>query len=76
MDDDPPIVLKILKDMHESGKGIVGMKIFGAGRLCNRMDECLRYVLSLECIDAFTIGQENRSQLVDLVKRIPDAGSL
>jgi hypothetical protein len=47
------------------------MKILGAGALANRIDECLRYALSLDCVDCFTIGAENRQQLDDLVKRIP-----
>jgi 1-deoxyxylulose-5-phosphate synthase len=73
MDDDVPTIVNILKKMHKDGKGIVGMKIFGAGRLLNKRDECLRYVLNLDCIDAFTIGQENQDQLEDLIRRIPDA---
>ena len=73
MDDDVPTVVNMLQKMHEAGKGIVGMKIFGAGRLCNRVDECLQYVLNLDCVDAFTIGQENKIQMEDLMKRIPEA---
>lgn len=72
MDADVPTVEKILKKMHNNGKGVVGMKIFGAGRLVNKIDECLRYVLDLDFIDAFTIGQENKKQMYDLIKRIPE----
>jgi predicted aldo/keto reductase-like oxidoreductase len=56
MDADVPIVEKVLQKMHDDGKGIVGMKIFGGGRLVNKVDECLRYVLNLDFVDAFTIG--------------------
>ena len=72
MDADVPTVEKILKKMHNNGKGVVGMKIFGAGRLVNKIDECLKYVLSLDFVDAFTIGQENKNQMYDLIKRIPE----
>jgi len=73
MDADVPTVENILKRMHEDGKGVIGMKIFGGGRLVNKIDECLKYVLSLDYVDAFTIGQENEEQMLDLVKRIPEA---
>ncbi|MGB8317733.1 MAG: aldo/keto reductase [Ignavibacteriaceae bacterium] len=72
MDDNVSVVTKVLKRMHEKGKGIVGMKIFGGGRLTDKPDECLRYVLGLDFVDAFTIGQESKAQMLDLVKRIPD----
>lgn len=73
MDDDVPVVVKILKKMHSDGKGVIGMKIFGAGRLTDRIDECLQYVLGLDCIDAFTIGQESQREMQDLLRRIPAA---
>ena len=73
MDADVPIVEKVLQKMHNDGKGIVGMKIFGGGRLVNKVDECLRYVLNLDFVDAFTIGQENQKEMQDLLKRIPEA---
>jgi len=73
MDADVPTVVNVLRKMHNDGKGIIGMKIFGGGSLTERVDECLKYVLSLDCVDAFTIGQENKSEMEDLLKRIPEA---
>lgn len=73
MDSDVSTVTKVLNKMHADGKGVIGMKIFGAGRLLDRRDECLRYVLSLDFVDAFTIGQESQRELQDLIKRIPAA---
>ena len=73
MDDDVPTVVKILQKMHKDGKGVIGMKIFGGGQLRNQADKCLKYVLSLDCVDAFTIGQENPEEMQDLLKRIPAA---
>ncbi|MBI4874781.1 MAG: aldo/keto reductase [Acidobacteria bacterium] len=73
MDADPQTVAGVLKEMKAAGKGVIGMKILGAGRLRNRAGECLRYVLSLDCVDAFTIGSENREELGDLLRRIPPA---
>lgn len=73
MDGEVPTVVKVLKKMHDDGKGVVGMKIFGAGRLVDRRDECLRYVLGLDFVDAFTIGQRGQDEMLDLMKRIPEA---
>ncbi len=71
MDDTVDKVVPILKKMFDQGKSVLGMKIFGAGDLRDKTDECLRYVLNQEYVDAFTIGQENQDEMRDLVKRIP-----
>ena len=73
MDADVPTVAKILGTMHRDGKGIIGMKILGAGQLQDQIDDCLRFILNIDGVDAFTIGQESNEQLMDLVKRIPEA---
>jgi 1-deoxyxylulose-5-phosphate synthase len=71
MDGSPAEVIPLLRQMKSAGKGVIGMKILGAGALVGRIDECLRYALGLDCVDCFTIGAESREQLDDLVKRIP-----
>ncbi len=73
MDAEVPTVQRVLQKMHDSGKGIIGMKIFGGGALTNKVDECLSFVLSLQYVHSFTIGQENQAQMRDLIKRIPAA---
>jgi predicted aldo/keto reductase-like oxidoreductase len=74
MDDkNPEVVLSVLRDMKAKGKGIIGMKIFGAGKLRSRADECLQYALSLDCVDTFTIGVESTAELRDLQTKIPAA---
>ena len=73
MDSDVSTVLSVLRQMKASGKGIIGMKILGAGGLSKRVDEALQYALSLDCVDCFTIGSESRRQFHDLVERIPAA---
>lgn len=73
MDADPDTVISVLKEMKQAGKGVIGMKILGVGALVNRIDEALQFALSLDCVDCFTIGAEDRSQMEDLVRRIPPA---
>jgi len=71
MDAGVSTVVKSLGTMHSDGKGVIGMKILGAGQLQDQVDDCLRFVLNFDCVDAFTIGQESIEQMMDLVKRIP-----
>jgi 1-deoxyxylulose-5-phosphate synthase len=52
---------------------VIGMKILGAGKLRNKVDESLQFALSLDCVDCFTIGSESRAEMLDLVKKIPTA---
>ena len=73
MDAPPDVVVPILREMKAKGKGIIGMKILGAGRLRDRADECLQFALALDCVDVFTIGAESRGELQDLVTKIPNA---
>jgi predicted aldo/keto reductase-like oxidoreductase len=71
MDGDPPVVINALRDIKTAGKGVIGMKILGEGQLRSRVDEMLKHVLSLDCVDCFTIGIESKDELSDLLKRIP-----
>ena len=73
MDGTPEQILNLLQEMKNAGKGVIGMKILGAGRLRSKPDECLQFALAHEQIDAFTIGAEGVMELSDLVKKIPAA---
>lgn len=73
MDADPATVISVLRQMKQDGKGVIGMKILGAGRLRDRVDESLQHVLSLDCVDCFTIGAESRREMEELISRIPAA---
>jgi aryl-alcohol dehydrogenase-like predicted oxidoreductase len=73
MDADPQTVIGVLKEMKAKGKGVMGMKILGAGKLRNKADESLQFALSLDCVDCFTIGGESRAELEDLLTKIPAA---
>lgn len=63
----------VLAKMKAQGKGVIGMKILGAGQLRYRVDESLQYVLANSSVDAFTIGQESQVEMRDLIRRIPEA---
>ncbi|MFW5831732.1 MAG: aldo/keto reductase, partial [Prolixibacteraceae bacterium] len=71
MDDKVPVVSGVLKKMKDQGKGVIGMKILGAGHLSNKVDEALQYALAQDYMDCFTIGSESIGQFKDLTKKIP-----
>jgi len=73
MDADVPTVVNVLKEMKQKGKSIIGMKLFGAGELTDKVDECLQYTLAQDFVDCFTIGQEDHDQMNDLRKKIPES---
>ncbi len=73
MDASPPEVVTVLKEMKSQGKGIIGMKILGQGDLRNRVDDAIRYALSLGVLDAFTIGAESKTEQQDLITKIAAA---
>jgi len=74
---DAPVseVLPVLADLKRKGKGVIGMKILGAGRLRDRVDDALQYALASPVLDCFTIGAENQRELTDLIARIPMAST-
>jgi 1-deoxyxylulose-5-phosphate synthase len=73
MDAEPDTVVGVIKEMRASGKGIIGMKILGQGRLRNRQSEAIHYALGLELLDAFTIGAASKNEQMDLIGRIAAA---
>jgi aryl-alcohol dehydrogenase-like predicted oxidoreductase len=73
MDAAPDVVIPILKQMKAQGKGVLGMKVFGAGKMRDQQDAMLKYTLSQDCIDAFTIGMESSAEMQDCVRRITAA---
>jgi 1-deoxyxylulose-5-phosphate synthase len=73
MDASPQEVVAVLREMKSQGKGIIGMKILGQGDLRNRVDDAIRYALSLGVLDSFTIGAESQKEQQDLIAKIAAA---
>lgn len=71
MDGAPDAVASELEEMHNAGKGVIGMKILGEGAFKEpeRRDASLRYVLGLGTVDAFIIGFESPAQIDDILDR-------
>jgi predicted aldo/keto reductase-like oxidoreductase len=75
MDKKPDEVASVLQEMHDAGKGVIGMKILGEGQINTpeRKDASLRFVLGLGTVDAFIIGFESTDQIDDILKRTSSA---
>lgn len=73
MDAAPEQVVPVLRRIHAAGKGVVGMKIMGEGRLRNheeRRDDSVRYALTLGCVDVLNVGCESIAEVDDLAARV------
>lgn len=65
-------VMAVLKKAHDSGKGIIGMKIYGEGRIKTdeQREKSLRWVMGSKNVDCMTIGMTTTEQIDDAVERI------
>jgi aryl-alcohol dehydrogenase-like predicted oxidoreductase len=66
MDDEPEQVAPVLKKIHDSGKGVIGMKIIGEGIWRNDPDKraaSFRYVLGLGTVDVLVVGFEKPEEI-------------
>jgi aryl-alcohol dehydrogenase-like predicted oxidoreductase len=61
-------VVPVLRTAKENGKAIIGMKIFGEGRLVDERDACMKYAQELGLLDAMTIGFHTPEQIDDVLR--------
>jgi aryl-alcohol dehydrogenase-like predicted oxidoreductase len=65
-------VAAVLRTARRNGKAVVGMKIFGAGKLVapEERDASLQYVLGNDLVDAITIGMMKPGEVDDTLARM------
>lgn len=75
MDGRPDQVLPICKKIHDTGRGLLGMKIYGETGYQSREQrlQALRYVLRSGAVDAFTIGFSKPEQIDETLELIREA---
>ncbi len=66
----------VLKLARRNGKAVVGMKIFGAGKLVRpeEKDASLKYVFQNHLVDAITVGMLSPAQVDDTLRRMSQVG--
>ena len=70
---DPSLVVPVIEKFHKAGKGVIGMKLIGGGKLKDdpaKIDESLKFVLGLGTVDMIIIGFEKPEQIDNYVDRI------
>ena len=73
MDDSVEKVEPVVKRLHQAGKGVIAMKVFGEGELANNeehKENSLRYVLQLGAVDIMAIGMDKISDIEDTESKI------
>lgn len=73
MDGPPGQVVPVLRRIHAAGKGVVGMKIMGEGRLRTddeRRNASVKFALTLGCVDVLNVGCESLAEVDDLAARV------
>jgi predicted aldo/keto reductase-like oxidoreductase len=65
-------VTAALKTARKNGKAVIGMKVFGEGKLVTpeEKDASLKYLFTNELVDAVTIGTLKASETDDVLKRM------
>jgi aryl-alcohol dehydrogenase-like predicted oxidoreductase len=70
MDSLPKVVIPILERMKQSGKGVIGMKVLGAGVLKNDARKAIDYIKSLSSIDVMTVGMINQKEVLKNIRLV------
>jgi aryl-alcohol dehydrogenase-like predicted oxidoreductase len=68
MDGSREEVEEVLRTARKNGKAIIGMKIFGEGRLADQREACIKYAQECGLLDAMTIGFHKPDQIDDVLR--------
>jgi len=73
---DPAEVVEVIHQMHSSGRGVIGMKLVGDGKLrddSEKIDQALKFVLGLGSVDMMIVGFETEAQIDNYLDRMEEA---
>jgi aryl-alcohol dehydrogenase-like predicted oxidoreductase len=68
MDGSPDEVIPVLREARKNGKAIIGMKIFGEGKLSGEREACMQFAQENGLLDAMTIGFHTPEQIDDALR--------
>jgi len=70
---DPKEVVEVIADLHNSGKGVIGMKVIGDGKYSGdseKINNTLQFVLGLGTVDMMIVGFEKIEQIDNYIARV------
>ncbi|MCL2118432.1 MAG: aldo/keto reductase [Planctomycetaceae bacterium] len=73
MDGEVEGVVKVTRACHESGVGVIGMKIIGEGTFGEdpeKRKKSVDFVLNLDCVDAFVVGFDEKEHIDELLTNV------
>jgi len=73
---EPKEVIEVINLLHESGKGVIGMKLVGNGEYrddSQKIDHALKFVLGLGSVDMMIVGFETTEQIDNYLTRTENA---
>jgi len=73
---EPKEVVEVIQQLHDSGKGVIGMKVIGNGEYSKdseKIDNTLKFVLGLGTVDMMIVGFENIKQIDNYLGRVEKA---
>jgi aryl-alcohol dehydrogenase-like predicted oxidoreductase len=73
---DPAEVIEVIQQINKAGKGVIGMKLVGNGKISNdskKIDDSLRFVLGLGSVDMVIVGFESIQQIDNYLDRMENA---
>ena len=73
---EPEEVVSLIHKLHDSGKGVIGMKLVGGDQFIeesDKIDHSLRFVLGLGSVDLIIVGFEQEAQVDNYTARMKSA---
>lgn len=70
---DPEEVVSVIHQLHNSGKGVIGMKLVGDGKYrddSEKINNAIRFVLGLGSVDMMIVGFEEQSLIDNYASRV------
>ena len=70
---EPEEVVDVIHKLHAAGKGVIGMKLIGAGRYGSdneKIDNALKFVTGLGSVDMMVVGFEHKTQIDNYLGRV------
>ncbi len=73
MDTPPEDAVPVLEQLHNAGKGVLGMKVVGEGQLSHEIHKSLRFVIGLGTVDAMPIGFLAPEEVDSAIEHVTEA---